>query len=322
MLLLLASLWAQVPPPPLPSEAPPLISQTVEELIEAAVQTRQEGNLAAATRLLAELEPRVPAENYAEYLYQRAICAELGLEPSEAQRLYERVIGLQDQRVPDAHLRLAMVLEGLGQYREALDHVLIVNGINNLSEADLLTVQLQRGIAELNLGRRGPGLRNTQEALGQLEGTENSRWMRAKARYTIAQMLYLEAMDIHMTGSDRKAARNLKRRAALMREAEDQILALIAYKETEWILASMVAMGDAYRDWATELRAATPPRKFDIVDQLAWRKEIERYAENADTKAWHAYDEGITLATRLAWESPRVAELKERRLEVETSRRP
>ena len=71
-----------------------------------------------------------------------------------------------------------------------------------------------------------------------------------------------------------------------------------------------------------ELRAAKPPRKFGIVDQLAWRKEIEHYADNADTKAWHAYDEGVTLATRLGWESPRVAELKERRLEVEHSRRP
>lgn len=314
MLFLLTLLLAAEPTPPPPAASPGTVDAA--PLLEEAVKLRQDGRGEAAARMLKELEPLIPADLFGEYLYQRAITEELLVHPPEAMHLYERVIELGDARSADARLRLAMMLEDQGRGREALEQIRQLAGLNAWNDADALTIQLLQGMTEIDAGMKKRGIKHVQSALDGLDGTELDLWLRARARYSLARVLYDEAMDYHLVGSDRKAARNLKKRAIRMKAAEQQLLAMIQLNQVEWILAGLLAMGDAYRDWAVELRGAPPPKRLSDNEAITWRTEIGHYADNADTKAWHAYDEGLQLALRLSWESPRIAELKARRDEI------
>jgi tetratricopeptide (TPR) repeat protein len=317
MLVLFALAFAADPSLP---PAPPPVSQNSggvpAQMLQEAIKLRQDGKAEASSRMLRELDSLMPPEMYGEYLYQRAISEEMNAQTPDAMHDYERVIELGDPRSADARLRLAMLLEDQGQGRMALDQIRQLSGLKGWNEADALTIELLQGMTEIDAGLKKRGIKHVQEALTALEGGDLDLWLRARARYMLARLLYTEAMDFHLVGSDRKAAKNLKKRATRMKAAEQQVVALIALNQVEWILASLLAMGDAYRDWAVELRGAPPPKHFQDADVVTWRNEINHYADNADTKAWHAYDEGLQLALRLQWESPRVAELKERRDEI------
>ena len=58
--------------------------------------------------------------------------------------------------------------------------------------------------------------------------------------------------------------------------AEAQIVSLIALSEPEWILASLVALGDSYGRLAEDLEASPTPRKLSAGEAMTYRKEIPR----------------------------------------------
>jgi tetratricopeptide (TPR) repeat protein len=239
------------------------------------------------------------------------------LKPVEAESFYRQAIA-EDKgtaSIPagnDAALRLAMVLEGQGRDREALEEIRKLAGLQDWSEADAATIELQRGILEVNQGFTRKGVRHIEEALSSFEGTDSQTWLRAKGRYTLALVLYSQAMKLDFDASDKKAARNLKKRAELMRSAEDQVLAVIGLNQVEWVLACLIALGDAYLDWGADLKAAKAPKGLSEAEAEIWRTEILRYASNAEKRALHAWEQGIELAIRLDFESTRTTELKTR----------
>lgn len=319
LLLLLLRLARATDPAPEPAPDPlprASVDYSPAALLDQAVALRQRGDPAAATRLLIELEPMMGPELRGEWLYQRGVGEELAQNHATAADLYRQSAAAPGPRQADARMRLAYMLEELGRYEEALDQIAILSGMSGWAEADARALALQQGITELYLGREKKGLRRIEGALAALAGTDALGWLQAKARYMLARHHYLLAADIPLAVRDRKAATNLRLRAIELKAAEDQVLIIARLQEVEWILASLILMGDAYRDLAAELRAAQPPKNLDSVEMLAWRNEIDHYAGNADTKAWNAYDQGVQLATRLDWESPRVADLKARRAEM------
>ncbi|MDP2312813.1 MAG: hypothetical protein Q8P41_07900 [Pseudomonadota bacterium] len=305
------------PGPPDPSDPGPDVrmpfGRTVEETIGDAVTLRQRGDLAGARALLVTLEPQVPAAGLGAYLYQRGICEELGNAPDAARAFYEQVIALGGDFAVDAHFRRALVLEDLGLYEAALDEVLLLDKVRGLSADDELTVSLQRGISELNTGKRTRGIRRIQKALAATEGGDTHRYLRAKARYHLARALLDEADALSLTGPERRVVKRLEGRALRIKAAEQQIIALTSLQEPEWVLASLISLGDSYGRLATDLAASAPPKRLDPAQVEIYRAEVGKKAENVRTKSFHAYDSGVALATRLAWESLRVATLKERR---------
>lgn len=301
-------------PPAAPLSAAPAYSPAA--LLDQAIELRQRGDRAASDRLLAELEPLMGPDLRGEWLYQRGVSAELAGDHAAAADLYRRSAATPGPRVADARMRLAYMLEELGRYEEALDQIALLSGMGGWGEADARALELQRGITELYLGEERRGLRRIEAALAALEGTQDLAWLRAKARYMLARHHYLIAADIPLAVRDRKAGRNLRSRALEMKAAEDEVIEVARLQQVEWVLASLILMGDAYRDLAAELRSAQPPKGLDSVQLLAWQNEIDHYADNAETKAWNAYDQGVQFATRLGWESPRLLEIRARRDEM------
>lgn len=301
-----------------PAPAAPELSFT--DRVDEAVEVRRRGDVEGARALLVALEPLVPPDQLPWYLYQRGICEELAFRPDAARVLYEQAIALGGEGALDARFRRVLVLEDLGMNEAALDEVRAIDKARGLSPDDELTVQLQRGIAELLAGKRGVGIRRIQKALDATEASDSHRYLRAKARYHLARALLAEADALPLTGGERKVVRNLKGRAERIKAAEAQIIALAALQEPEWVLASLITFGDSHAKLATDLAASPPPKKLNEGQVVLYRMELDRKADNVRTKAFHAYDQGVALATRLAWESPRVATLKERRAALEGSR--
>lgn len=320
MLLLLA--LAALAETPTPAEVPLIAapSATPASLIDEAVALRQRGETASARELLLTLEPLITPDLMAVYLYQRGICEELLWQPDAARVLYERVIAIGGDVALDAHFRRALVLEDLGMPEAAYEEIRTVDRARGLSEDDDLTIALQRGIAEVALGRDRVGIRRIQRALDATEGGDSHRYLRAKGRYTLASALLDEADALALTGPEKRVVKRLKGRAERIQAAEQQIIALSALQEPEWVLASLIRLGDSYATLARDLPDSTAPKRLSEAEVVVYRNALVDKAGNVKTKAFHAYDSGVSLATRLAWESPRVATLKQRRATLEAER--
>ncbi|MFZ5475660.1 MAG: hypothetical protein ACOZNI_02695 [Myxococcota bacterium] len=313
--LVLAPAAASSPPPEVAEEAVP--GRDPRAAIDEAIALRRKGDAEGARALLVELEPLIPEELTAWYLYQRGVCEEMAWRPDAARAFYDQVVALGTPESVDARFRRALVLEDMGQDAAALLDVLALAKVKGLDEDDEVTLALQRGITEVNTGKVRKGVKRIDAALAKVEAGDTHRYMRAKARYTLARALLAEADGLRLDGPEKRGRRNNEQRARRVKAAEEQIVALVALNEPEWILASLVALGDSYVRWADDLEASPTPRKLSATQALIYREQVGKYVANARTKAFHAYDQGVSLATRLGWESPRVATLKERRKGLE-----
>lgn len=307
-------------PPVRPEPAEMALATDTRASIALAIERRRAGDTEGARALLVEIEPLVASEDRSWYLYQRGVTEELSWNPAEARAFYEQVLAIDGAEAIDARFRHALVLEDLGDDAGALEDILLLAKLRGLDERDETTVALQRGITEVNTRRVRRGVARIEAALATVEGGTTHRYMRAKARYTLAQALLDEADRLRLKGSQKRIVRNLTGRAERIKAAEQQVIALVALEEPEWILASLIALGDSYGRLSDELRATPAPRKLTDEQEAIYREQLAKKAENVKTKAYHSYDQGVTLATRLAFESPRLATLKERRAALEGER--
>lgn len=279
--------------------------------IEDAVEVRQSGDLDGARKLLVALEPLVTDQERGWYLYQRAVCEELDHHPDLAEGLYRRAIEEGGDSVLDAHFRLALVLDAQGREKEALAEMVWLDRRPGLPEDDETTIALQRGIVEVRSGKTRVGVRRIERALAGIE--EGHRYMRAKARFALVEVILGEAGKLTLDGPERRVVKRLKRRAVAIKDAEAQVVALTAMEEPEWILAGLLTLGDGYLALADAVATSPAPRKLSPEAAAVYRVEVRKKAENARTRAWHVWDQGVALALRLGYESPRVAELRARR---------
>lgn len=300
--------------------------------MDQAIQRRRDGDLAGARLLLTSIEREVLPAQRPWWLYQLGICEELAWKPDAARALYEEAIRLYEAgasgadtpgTAADARFRLALVLEDLGRDDEALAQMQLLAKLRGLDEADAATVALQRGIALVNAGRVRKGLTLLQDTLVPLDRTEpagaatsghrSHTWLRAKARWVIARELLDTADAYTLTGGEHRVVRRLTKRAEHIQAAEEQIITLIGLEEPEWILQSLLDLGDSYANLADDLERAPVPRRLDPGASAVYQLEIKGKVKNVRDKAFHAYDQGVALAVRLGFESPKVATLKDRR---------
>ncbi len=302
---------AAVPSWSVVGSTPPLFD--LDRTIDEAIRLRQSGDLLGATALLDGLGGLVPPDRMGWWLYQRGICAELQWNFAEARSRYEDAVARDGDHVADARFRLALVLEDLGDPDGALAQIRALSKLRGIDPDDVLTLDLQAGISAMNTGRTRRGRAQITEALGRAEGTDGETWIRAKARYTLAAQLLTEADALALTGGERGVVKRLKRRIATIQTAEAEITALVRLAEPEWIVASMTRLGDSWQRLGDDLAVAPPPARLTAAEAQIYRTSLTPYAENARTKAFHYWDAGIELASRVGFESPKVGALKERR---------
>ena len=198
---------------------------------------------------------------------------------------YEAVLdaGASEYR-HNAAFRRIIVLEDVGRHDESLAAVKALQAEGSWSEVDEVTLSLARGISELSAGKTRKGLKRIEAGLALLQGTNESTWMRARARAALVGVMLDEAGELTLRG-DKKAARRLKKRSALMMAAEQQIIAIAHLDEPEYALAGLVMLGDAYIMLHDDMLAAPAPRKLDDDQEVIYLAEIESKVQILSAKA-------------------------------------
>ena len=282
-----------------------------DALLQEAIEHRSVGDFQGADERFAVLLERGPSPTV---LYHAALSLEFQERYERAIALYELV----DAKWPDspealdARFRRALCLEDLGRHAESLRAVRALERAGDWDDHDRLTLEIERGVAEIRGGHARRGVRRVQRALAELEGTDELTWMRARGRLALAAYLFERAGRIPLRG-DRRAARALKRRAHLLSQGERQVTAIAKLGEPEQVLRGLVLLGDAYLALRDDLLAAPPPRRLDAEQARLYREMVAERARTLERKAWAFYDEGVKLAARTRWQGAVVAELRDRR---------
>jgi hypothetical protein len=292
--------------------AAPPESLPTADLLDQAVLLRERGNTAGADRFLRLVLAREP--EHLEASWHFALNEEIAERYEPALAGYDRVIALAagGDRTDDARFRRALVLADLGRDKESAAEAKALLAENRWSAEDDAALRLVRGMGDLRAGRTRRGLRQLDGGLLALEGTQAHPWVRARARAALAAHWLDQAAEVPIS-NDRKAAKNLGKRAGLMSDAERQIIAVAQLNEPEYALVGLIRLGDAYLQLYDDLRAAEPPASLDADQVVIFREAVDQKAAVLRLKAWRYYDEGVALAVRTQWAGSAAQTLRERR---------
>lgn len=331
--LLLGLALAQTPPPEAPPaeaappvesappvEAPPQRLEDVwatlpaDAVLNEAVLHREQGDWSGAEARLRALATR--GELGPAVGYQLAILAEMRERYPEALAGYQDVIAKHPDspEAEDARFREALVLDDLGRHREALAALRALRRTGHYEGADALSLQIERGVAELGYGRTRRGIRHVQGALDALEGSDDARWMRARGRAALLRVQLQRADAIALDDPERADDAVLERRA-LITDAEQQRAAIAALGEPEYVLEALLRIGDASLKLYEDVNAAPPPPEIsaspELLDQYTTlvREQSARFRD----VAFQYYDAGVTLSERVHWSGVRAIQLRQRR---------
>lgn len=303
--------------PPVPEEQPPPLTREetwaqlgAEGLFRQALALQDEGRRAAALERFAWLDEHHPS---AAVTFQIGKTLELDEDYVGALSAYDEVLGMSADAeiLHNAAFRRVIVLEDLGRHKESILQIKALNEAGTWQADEAASLLLCRGIAELANGRHRRGIRRIEEGLASLAGSQAQTWMQARARAALTDHLLEEAAQLSLTGN-KKAARHLSQRNDLMMAAEQQVIAIAMLAESEYILAGLLQLGDAYLLLHDDLLATTPPRSLDEVQQAIYAETIAEKAAVLRRKAFVYYGKGVELADQVGWQGHLRDDLMER----------
>lgn len=319
LILLLTSAWAdEAEPVAAPDEAEPpaeaapaeraapeltleevWAQQDPAELLIQAIAFQDVGNRDAALARLMVLDVQAPS---AAVTFEIGKTLELMEDYEGALARYEAVLDEGDSAYRhNAAFRQIIVLEDTGRHSESLEAVRALQLEGEWSEDDAIVLSLAQGISELSAGKTRKGITRIESGLAQLVNPNQSTWMRARARAALAQTMLQEAQGLELRGN-KKAARRLSQRSALMVGAEQQVIAIARLGEPEYALAGLLLLGDAYIMLHDDMLAAPAPRRLSSDEEVIYRAEVEGRVKILSAKAKNYYGEGVKLAARVGWE--------------------
>lgn len=309
-----------------PVEAPPMSLEEVwaalpaSTLLDEAITRREQGDWGGAELRLDALAKR--GEGGATAAYQRAILDELRERYPEALARYKKIEAdfPGTPEAVDARFRAALVSNDMGQHADALALVNALRKEGHWEGKDLLTLDLERGIAEVGLGKTRRGVKHIERALAELESTDAARWMRARARAALMGVLLAES-DAMSLDNPRKQKKVLLERRALITEADRQRAAIVELGEPEYALNALLRIGDSAMKLYADVNAAPPPKGVagDPETEALYRQMVAQESERFRAVAFQYYDAGVLLAERVSWQGASNAELHQKRDAVQAS---
>lgn len=288
---------------------PPPTVFTQRDLLEEGVALRRIGAFEDAARMLGQA--RGASGNVDEQVaYQTGVLAEVREDWRGAITAYEAVAaGWPDSATAhDARFRRAYCLEELGDHRSATKAVKRLQREGRWSADDERTMALQRGITELRSGKIRRGIKRILKALNS--GADERTWIRAKARLALVRAQLGKAASMKLKG-DKRAAKRLRKRSALLSAAENQAIVMFNLGEPEFALEGLLLLGDGYMELYNEMLNYPPPRSVD--DPETYREVVMEKASILLTKAHARYDEGVRVAARTQWVGSVTDRLKAKR---------
>ena len=279
-------------PPEATAQAP-----SQRELLDEGVALRRIGAFGDAEDMLSRASA-LTGEADEEVAYQSGVLLEVQERWADAASKYLEVAERwpQSASAKDARFRRAYCLEELGDHKGATQAVKRLQREGQWSLADERTMALQRGITEVRGGKTRRGVRRILRALDS--GQDDRTWIRAKARLALVRAQLERAAKIKLRG-DKRAAKRLKKRAALLSAAEKQAIVMFNLGEPEFALEGLLLLGDGYMELYETMVTYVPPRSVD--DPETYREVVMSKAAILKTKAHARYDEGVRVAARTQW---------------------
>ena len=304
------------PPPAAPPAAPVEAAEPTDVggMLDAAILRREQGDFDGAEARLRQIvaRPDAPPAAY----YQLGIVLEVREHGDEALSFYDKLAASfpGTPEADDAAYRAAVVLDDLHRPDEALARLDAIEASRDWPTQDKIALALERGVAEIELGKASKGISRIQEGLGQVEGTDVLKWQRARARAALLQVQLSEANKLPMD-KPKRAAKNLAKRRQLINEAEAQRAAITALGEPEYALCALLAIGEASLALYHDTIAAPAPRKIARNPELLayYQEQVGKEAERFRTVALQYLVAGADLAARVRWAGATANALREQR---------
>ena len=293
---------------------PPWARLAPDALLDDALTRREQGDFVGAEARLRALTER--GEQLPAATYQLGVLAEIQEHYPAAIACYERVLADHPDapEATNAAFRRALTLSDLGRAREGLTQIKRLRRLRGLDDLDRASINLERGVAELRAGKQRRGIRRLQRTLDYLQGTSALTWQRARAHDALLTALLDEAATLSLDDPSR-AGDAVAERRRLINQADLQRQAILALREPEYVLHSLLAIGDAATALYEAVLTAPPPASVAASpEQLAvYRDLIEDKADVFRVTGFHYYDAGAELAVRIQWQGEATAALKGRR---------
>lgn len=247
-------------------------------------------------------------------VYQLGLVSELQEDYEAALELYRTVVDEHSDSafVNNARFRMALVLEDLGRHDESVAVVEELIALGAWSEEDRLSLELARAVNRLLDTGRKRHRAELAELVAEADQHDDLTWMRAKGNAALVADGLQRADELCLVGNKR-AARRLAERSRLMKEAEEHIIGIAHLDEPEYVLDSLVALGDSYLSLYDAMLDSKPPWWFGRDKRRIYRQLVADKAQVLETKAWRFYDQGLQLALRIQWEGAATDTLRARR---------
>ena len=293
-----------------------LLSAALAGTLDQAVEARRAGDYAGATALLDALHPLVEVEEEGLWQYERGMVEDLTWHPEAAEPYYRAAIAFGGDLAVEARYRLVVTLDDLGRFDEARDELKALLHVPTLNREFLPVLKIESGVLALHTGRHAAGIRMVNAGIKSVVDAKRHSWMIGRGRAAVLDAEADAAEALQLNGRERRVVRNLKQRARAITAVEKELYAVIATEEPEWITLALLRVGDTYASLADDLANSGPPPSLTPDQAAIYRELITERAEGPRTKAYDLYDHGVTFATRTAWESPAVVQLRQRRDEL------
>jgi tetratricopeptide (TPR) repeat protein len=288
--------------------------QDPADVYQEAVDRRLDGDLDGAIHRLVWL--RNHGDTSPAVLYQLGVAYEQGEDWATALSVYDLLIYEDiDQRwILDAGFRRAMCLEELGLWDQALEQYRDLPDEKTFDRHDRYTFDIGLGVAELLVGKQRTGRRLLETSLDATDGTDEITWMRGKGYWALAHAELQAAADEPLNvPNERKQVRNLERRAEHLVIAETYIVQAVYVGEPDWILRSLLDLGDAYVLLRDDLVEIPPPKELSAEEAQVYTALLHEKGDVLLRKAWESYDKGVDVAGRFGLQTQDVQTLIDRR---------
>ena len=266
------------------------------ELFDDAVRRRQSHDLEGAIDRLVWL--RLRGDDSPATLYQLGIAFELDEAFEQALGVYDLLLSELDEPSfrHDVLFRRGLCREALGYVEAALRDYRRIPHNRDWTREDRYTLDLVTGAALLALDRPRKGRPLVLEALKATEDTGEVSWARGRGLYALAEHTLGEAAEIELRGSHERLARQVRHRLEALERADNYLVHVVRTEEPEWILAGLLALGDAWADLHADLAAAPAPKGLSRWQQEHYDQQLAEQLLLYRVRAWNVYDQGLGVA--------------------------
>ncbi|MBL8615094.1 MAG: hypothetical protein JNM72_05720 [Deltaproteobacteria bacterium] len=245
--------------------------------------------------------------------FERGRAAELSHRCAEAVPLYEEVLAMPAAASglrANAQFRRSLCLSDMGEHRAAKRGLRAADREPGVDALGHQKIAVEGGVQALRRGRERRGLPALQAALAALPEGE-APWVRSRALFALVERELAAAAQIQFRGDERAAAALVKR-AEHIGAAEQHVIAIVKLREPEYVLAALLAMGDAYDALQVDLVAAPPPRHLTPDQVVLYREALVERGEVLRRKALKYWELGLQEGLSVQWVGPELDGLRAR----------